>query len=100
VKKKGGGVSRAPLYAGAIALALVLFFYFFLMPLLAKKKAFRARMAELKGELDAEQETHGKLQRERKLLERNDPAFLEKYARDNFGWAREGEIVYKLEKPK
>jgi cell division protein FtsB len=100
VKKRGGGVSRAPLYAGAIALALGLFFYFFLMPLLAKKKVFRSRVAELKDELSVEQETHRKLQHERKLLEHNDPAYLEKYARDNFGWAREGEIVYKLERPR
>jgi cell division protein FtsB len=100
VKKRGGGVPKTPLYIGALALSLGLFFYFFLMPLLAKKKAFRARMTELKSELGAEQETHGRLQHERRLLEQNDPAYLEKYARDNFGWAREGEIVYKLEKPR
>ena len=100
MKDRGGGVPKAPLYVGALALTLGLFFYFFLMPLLAKKNAFRAHMAESKRELSTEQETNRKLQHEQKLLEQNDPAYLEKYARDNFGWAREGEIVYKLERPK
>jgi cell division protein FtsB len=100
VKERGEGFSRAPFYVAALVLILGLFFYFFLMPLLAKKNVFRGRVAELRKELDAEQELHQKLQRERQLLEQNDPAYLEKYARDNFGWAREGEIVYKLEKPK
>jgi len=100
VKDRGEGFSRAPFYVAALFLILGLFFYFFLMPLLTKKNVFRARVAELSNELNAEQEVHQKLQRERHLLEKNDPAYLEKYARDNFGWAREGEIVYKLEKPK
>ncbi|MCX6339951.1 MAG: septum formation initiator family protein [Candidatus Aureabacteria bacterium] len=100
MKERGEGFSRAPFYVAALVLILGLFFHFFLMPLLAKKNVFRGRVAELRNELDAEQELHQKLQRERQLLDQNDPAYLEKYARDNFGWAREGEIVYKLEKPK
>jgi len=100
VKDRGEGFSRAPFYVAALFLIVVLFFYYFLMPLLTKKNVFRARVAELRDKRDAEQGAHQKLQRERQLLEQNDPAYLEKYARDNFGWAREGEIVYKLERPK
>jgi cell division protein FtsB len=100
VKDRGDSFSKVPFYLVALVLFLGLFVYFFLMPLLAKKKVFRGRMAEKRRELDDAQETHRQLQRERQLLEQNDPAYLEKYARDNFGWAREGEVVYKLEKPK
>ena len=96
--KDTAGGSRIPLYIAAIALALALSFYFFLMPLISKKKNFRSRVAELRKETAAAQEEHRTLQKEREHLEQNDPTYLEKYARDNFGWAREGEIVYKLEK--
>lgn len=97
---KNSGRGRVPLYLGGLAVALGLAFYFFLLPLLYKKGLFHARVTELKGEISSEQERHQKLRRERSMLEENDPTYLEKYARDNFGWAREGEIVYKLEKGK
>lgn len=100
MKEKAARGSRAPVYIAAVALVLGLGFYFFLMPLLAKKGVFRARVSELDREISAAQGTHQKLQKERRMLEENDPTYLEKYARDNFGWAREGEIVYKLEKAK
>jgi cell division protein FtsB len=100
VKESGARGSRAPAYIAVLALALGLGFYFFLMPLLVKKGVFRSRVAELRRDVSAEQAAHQKLQKERRMLEENDPTYLEKYARDNFGWAREGEIVYKLEKAK
>jgi cell division protein FtsB len=92
--------SRVPLYVGVIILAMAVSFYFFILPLVTKKAAFRARVEELRKDIAAAQETNQKLQRERQMLEENDPAYLEKYARDNFGWAREGEIIYKLERAK
>ncbi len=92
--------SRAPVYVAGLLVALGLGFYFFLMPLLTKKGLFRARVGELGREISGEQALHQKFQRERRMLEENDPTYLEKYARDNFGWAREGEIVYKLERAK
>jgi cell division protein FtsB len=98
VKENGTRGSRAPVYIAGLALAFGLGFYFFLMPLLAKKGVFRARVEELNRGISSEQGLHQKLQKERRMLEENDPTYLEKYARDNFGWAREGEIVYKLEK--
>jgi cell division protein FtsB len=100
VKENGTRGSRAPAYIAGLLLALGLGFYFFLMPLLAKKGVFRACVAELNRDISSEQGLHQKFQKERRMLEENDPTYLEKYARDNFGWAREGEIVYKLEKSK
>ena len=100
MKENGARGSRAPAYIAGLLLALGLGFYFFLMPLLAKKGVFRARVTELSRDISSEQGLHQKLQKERRMLEENDPTYLEKYARDNFGWAREGEIVYKLEKTK
>ena len=100
MKENGARGSRAPAYIAGLLLALGLGFYFFVMPLLAKKGVFRARVAELSRDISSEQGIHQTLQKERRMLEENDPTYLEKYARDNFGWAREGEIVYKLEKTK
>ncbi len=100
MRGKAARGSRIPAYAALLAVAMGLGFYFFLMPLLAKKGVFRARLSDLGREISAEQEAHQKLQRERRMLEENDPTYLEKYARDNFGWAREGEIVYKIDKAK
>lgn len=100
MKESGNRSSRVPLYLAGLLIALGLGFYFFLMPLLTKKGLFRARVSELGGDISSEQALHQKLQKERRMLEENDPTYLEKYARDNFGWAREGEIVYKLEKAK
>lgn len=92
--------ARAAWCLAGLFLLLACVFYFSLLPLLSKKRSFRARVNELKEQITAEQDLHRKLQRERQLLEENDPTYLEKYARDNFGWARQGEIVYKLEKSK
>jgi len=100
VKENGARGSRVPAYIAGLLLALGLGFYFFLMPLLVKKGVFRTRVTELSRDISSEQGLHQKLQKERRMLEENDPTYLEKYARDNFGWAREGEIVYKLEKTK
>lgn len=100
MRGKAARGSRIPAYAALLAVAMGLGFYFFLMPLLAKKGVFRARLSDLGREISAEQEAHQKLQRERRMLEENDPTYLEKYARDNFGWAREGKIVYKIDKAK
>lgn len=92
--------SKKTVYSVVFLLLLILAFYFLLLPLLRKKTAFSARVADLKAEIAAEQESHRRLQRERQMLEEKNPEYLEKYARDNFGWARDGEIVYKLEKKK
>jgi len=100
VKKSDSRGWRAPAWIAGLVLVLGLGFYFFVMPLLAKRAVFRARVTELGDEISAAQGLHQKLEKERRMLEENDPVFLEKYARDNFGWAREGEIVYKLEKAK
>lgn len=100
MKENGARGSRVPAYIAGLLLALGLGFYFFLMPLLVKKGVFRTRVTELSRDISSEQGLHQKLQKERRMLEENDPTYLEKYARDNFGWAREGEIVYKLEKTK
>ncbi|MCX6357565.1 MAG: septum formation initiator family protein [Candidatus Aureabacteria bacterium] len=95
---KGTAHGRTVWYGAALVLGLALSWYFFLMPLLGTKRLFRTRVDELRRGIVAGQEAHRKLQRERRLLEENDPAYLERYARDNFGWAREGEIIYKLDR--
>lgn len=95
---KKGPVSRAAVYAAAIAVALSAAFYFFFLPLAQKKAKYRSRLSGLKGDIASEQDLHRGLRREQRMLEEEDPGYLEKYARDNFGWAREEEIVYKLEK--
>lgn len=100
MKENGTHVSRAAAWIAGLILTLGLGFYFIVMPLLAKKGVFRAHVTELSGEISREQALHQKLEKERRMLEENDPVYLEKYARDNFGWAREGEIVYKLDKAK
>lgn len=100
MKENAARGSRVPVYLAGLLIALGLTFYFFLMPLLTKKGLFRARVADLGRDISSEQALHQKLQKERRMLEENDPTYLEKYARDNFGWAREGEIVYKLDKSK
>ena len=92
--------SKKTVYSVVFILALIVAFYFILLPLLRKKTAFSARVSDLKNEIVVEQESHRRLQRERQMLEEKNPEYLEKSARDNFGLARNGEIVYKLEKEK
>jgi cell division protein FtsB len=91
---------RAVVYVTLIAAALLAAFCFFMMPLIRKKAEYRAHLGSLKKQIEAEQERNHRLRRERRMLENEDPAYLEKYARDNFGWAREKEIVYRLERRK
>ena len=90
--------SKKAIYGVAFVLVLVLAAYFFLLPMIRKEAEFNAHVAKLKEEIAAEQEAYRKLLGERRMLEEERPEYLEKYARDNFGWVREGEIVYKLEK--
>ena len=90
--------SKKAIYGVAFVLVLVLAAYFFLLPMIRKKAEFNARVAKLKEGIAAEQEAYRKLLGERRMLEEERPEYLEKYARDNFGWVREGEIVYKLKK--
>ncbi|MCX6354354.1 MAG: septum formation initiator family protein [Candidatus Aureabacteria bacterium] len=94
----GKAMPRAAWYLAALFIVMAFAFYFSVMPLISKKREFRGRVDKLKEEIATQQELHQKLQKERRLLEENDPTYLEKYARDNFGWAREGEIIYKQEK--
>jgi cell division protein FtsB len=84
-------------YAVGLSTIAAVVFYFFFLPLLNRKKELDSRISGLEMSISKEQDKHQHLQWERKMLEENDPEYLEKYARDNFGWAREGEIVYKLE---
>ncbi len=98
MRVKKGPVSRTAVYAAAIAVALSAAFYFFFLPLVQKKAGYRLRLSGLKGEIASKQNLHRGLRREQRMLEEEDSGYLEKYARDNFGWAREEEIIYKLEK--
>ena len=100
MRGKSGPSCRTGIYITAIILTAAVTLYFFLVPLLRKKTTFRARLSELNGEVAVEQKLHKRQREEQRLLEEQDPTYLEKYARDNFGWAREGETVYKLEKTK
>lgn len=86
-----------PFYIGAAVIGIAIAFYCFVMPLRRQKSHLQSMVDTIENDIEQEQALHNELQHERRLLEQKDPYYLEKYARDNFGWAREGEIVYKLE---
>ncbi len=69
----------------------------FVAPKLLRVRNLEARSAKLETELKRIQYENRLLENELRLL-REDPVYLERVARKKFNKAKEGEIVYKIQK--
>ena len=75
----------------AFAIAVLLMF----LPTFSKWQDVQQKDRDYKMKIEALEEEHAKLLEEKRLLE-EDPAYLEKVARERMGLIREGEVIYHL----
>jgi len=59
-----------------------------------ERRAFEVKQMELAEKVDSMSKTNEKLRKENKALV-DDPIQIEREARDNYGYTREGEVTYK-----
>lgn len=73
----------------------------FFLPLIQRQKELRARAEELRQDIQREAEYLRMLKQKQEKLQ-NDPRFIEKIAREDLGYAKPGETVFRFmdeEKP-
>ena len=75
---------------GIATLILVLF-----LPSYTKMSDLRQKNEEYEREIIELKKKHAQMKEEKRMLE-EDPAYLEKVAREKMGLVKEGEVVYKL----
>ena len=78
-----------------VALAVLLAWGQLFRPILEEGKGLEAKKAELEGRV-AELEAQVKDLREKQERLESDPRFVEKIAREDLGFAKEGETVFKF----
>ena len=66
-------------------------------PAYFRKVKLESKLANLRDARRKQEMIYLNLRKEEALLQENDPVYLEKFVRDNFGWCREGEIIYKFD---
>ena len=75
--------------------ALTIFVLFIFLPSYTKMQDLRQRNKDYTYQLQVLKERKIRLMEEKRLLE-NDPAYLEKVAREKMGLIRKGEVIYKI----
>ncbi len=86
----------ATLFWLAVASILVAVIIWAILPVYMEKVRLERKLANLHEAQRKQEMIFLNLRKEEALLQENDPVYLEKFVRDDFGWCREGEIIYKF----
>ena len=85
---------RRFLFTFSIVASIIIIFSVIVTQKRGERRAFEVKQMELAEKVDSLSKTNEKLRKENKALV-DDPIQIEKEARDNYGYTREGEVTYK-----
>ncbi len=85
---------RRFLFTFSIVASIIIIFSVIVTQKREERRAFEARQMELAEKVDSLSKINEKLKKENKALV-DDPIQIEREARDNYGYTREGEVTYK-----
>jgi cell division protein FtsB len=85
---------RRFLFTFAIVASIIIIFSVIVTQKREERRAFEAKQMELAEKVDSLSKINEKLKKENKALV-DDPIQIEREARDNYGYTREGEVTYK-----
>ena len=85
---------RRFLFTFSIVASIIIIFSVIVTQKRGERRAFEVKQMELAEKVDSLGKTNEKLRKENKALV-DDPIQIEREARDNYGYTREGEITYK-----
>lgn len=103
-RKKGGGtpiirrLNRKRFIIGSLIGIPALLYLIFGSHGILQRIELQNRIAELQSQIETVKTDNERLTAEAKALE-SDPKMIEKVAREKYGMAREGETVYRIQKP-
>jgi cell division protein FtsB len=82
------------LFTFSIVASIIIIFSVIVTQKRGERRAFEVKQMELAEKVDSLSKTNEKLRKENKALV-DDPIQIEREARDNYGYTREGEVTYK-----
>ena len=82
------------LFTFSIVASIIIIFSVIVTQKRGERRAFVVKQMELAEKVDSLSKTNEKLRKENKALV-DDPIQIEREARDNYGYTREGEVTYK-----
>ncbi len=85
---------RRFLFTFTIVASIIIIFSVIVTQKRGERRAFEVKQMELAEKVDSLSKTNEKLRKENKALV-DDPIQIEREARDNYGYTREGEVTYK-----
>ncbi len=85
---------RRFLFTFSIVASIIIIFSVIVTQKRGERRAFEVKQMELAEKVDSLSKTNEKLRKENKALV-DDPIQIEREARDNYGYTREGEVTYK-----
>lgn len=85
---------RRFLFTFSIVASIIIIFSVIVTQKRGERRAFEVKQMELAEKVDSLSKTNEKLRKENKALV-DDPIQIEREARDNYGYTREGEVAYK-----
>lgn len=85
---------RRLLFTFSIVVSIIIIFSFIVTQKREERRDFEARQMELAKRVDSLRKKSENLKKENKALV-DDPIQIEREARDNYGYTREGEVAYK-----
>ena len=85
---------RRFLFTFSIVASIIIIFSVIVTQKRGERRAFEVKQMELAEKVDSMSKTNEKLRKENKALV-DDPIQIEREARDNYGYTREGEVTYK-----
>ncbi len=85
---------RRFLFTFSIVASIIIIFSFIVTQKREERRAFEAKQKELAEKVDSLRKINEKLKKGNKALV-DDPVQIEREARDNYGYIREGEVTYK-----
>lgn len=88
---------RRFLFTFSIVASIIIIFSVIVTQKRGERRAFEVKQMELAEKVDSLSKTNEKLRKENKALD-DDPIQIEREARDNYGYTREGEVTYKKHK--
>jgi cell division protein FtsB len=88
---------RRFLFTFSIVASIIIIFSVIVTQKREERRAFEARQMELAKKVDSLRKKNENLRKENKALV-DDPVQIEREARDNYGYTREGEVPYKKHK--
>ncbi len=85
---------RRFLFTFSIVASIIIIFSVIVTQKRGERRAFEVKQMELAEKVDSLSKTNEKLRKENKAFV-DDPIQIEREARDNYGYTREGEVTYK-----